>query len=71
VTRRERDGRYAMVDVDVELEVAVEPDGDDSALEELLLKAERDCFVGASLTVKPRYRWTVNGRALSARAEPS
>ena len=25
-------------------------------------KAERDCFVGASLTVKPSYRWTVNGR---------
>ena len=30
-------------------------------LADLLAKAERDCFVGASLTVKPRYRWTVNG----------
>ena len=35
------------------------------------LKAERDCFVGASLTVEPEYRWRVNGRAVSARAAPS
>ena len=42
------------------------------ALAELLAKAERDCFVGASLTAKPSYRWTVNGAALvSARAAPS
>jgi hypothetical protein len=26
---------------------------------ELLAKAERDCFIGASLTVKPTYAWTV------------
>jgi hypothetical protein len=31
---------------------------------ELLARAERDCFVGASLTVKPRYSWTVNGEEL-------
>ncbi len=61
VTKRESDERYAVVEVDVELTVAVEPAPTDRA--ELLAKAERDCFVGASLTVKPQYRWTVNGRA--------
>lgn len=60
VTKRESDERYAFVEVDVELAVAVEPEPDDLA--ELLAKAERDCFVSASLTVKPRYRWTMNGR---------
>ncbi len=59
VTKRESDERYAFVEAEVELVVAVEPDPDDLAA--LLAKAERDCFVSASLTVKPRYRWTVNG----------
>jgi organic hydroperoxide reductase OsmC/OhrA len=71
VTKRESDGRYAIVELTAQLEVAVEPDADDDVLAELLEKAERDCFVGASLTVKPTYRWTVNGRVLSARAAPS
>jgi organic hydroperoxide reductase OsmC/OhrA len=60
VTKRESDERYAFVEVDVELAVAIEPEPDD--VPALLAKAERDCFVSASLTVKPRYRWTVNGR---------
>lgn len=57
VTKRESDERYAFVEVDVELAVALEPEPDDLA--DLLAKAERDCFIGASLTTKPRYRWTV------------
>jgi organic hydroperoxide reductase OsmC/OhrA len=61
VTKREGDERYAFVEVDVELAVAVEPEPDDRAA--LLAKAERDCFVSASLTTKPQYRWTVNGQA--------
>ena len=32
----------------------------------LLEKAERDCFVGASLTARPRYTWLVNGREVAA-----
>ena len=60
VTKRESDERYAFAEADVELAVAVEPDPADLAA--LLASAERDCFVSASLTVKPRYRWTVNGR---------
>ena len=64
VTKRESDGRYAVVEADLELVVAVEPEPDDVAA--LLAKAERDCFVSASLTVKPSYRWTVNGRTIDA-----
>jgi uncharacterized OsmC-like protein len=71
VTKRESDARYALVEVSVALEVAVEPDPGDDAVADLLAKAERDCFVGASLTVAPDYSWTVNGRSLSARAAPS
>ena len=32
---------------------------------ELLAKAERDCFVGASLTTAPTYHWTVNGEEIA------
>jgi len=64
VTRRESDGRYAVVEASVELAAELEPPPDPDALAELLAKAERDCFVGASLTTTPSYRWTVNGRAV-------
>ncbi len=59
VTQRDTDGRYAFVRIKVELDVTLDPTP--ANLRELLSKAERDCFVGASLTAKPRYRWTVNG----------
>lgn len=64
VTRRESDERYALVQTEVELAVELEPAPE--ALAELLAAAERDCFVGSSLTAKPRYRWVVNGRAVDA-----
>jgi uncharacterized OsmC-like protein len=57
VTRREEDGRYAFVEVACRLDVELAPPPDD--LEDLLAKAERDCFVGASLTAKPTYVWNV------------
>jgi organic hydroperoxide reductase OsmC/OhrA len=62
VTRRESDGRYAMVKTEVELDVELEPEPDSAELEGLLALAERDCFVGSSLTAEPSYRWTVNGK---------
>jgi organic hydroperoxide reductase OsmC/OhrA len=71
VTKRDPDGRYAVVEIAVSYEIALEPDPGDDATAELLFKAERDCFVGASLITEPEYRWNVNGRAVSARAEPS
>jgi organic hydroperoxide reductase OsmC/OhrA len=59
VTRRESDGRYAFVDVSVDLDVRVEPPPEDAA--DLVARAERGCFVGSSLTASPAYRWRVNG----------
>lgn len=61
VTRREDDGRYALTELECALDVRLEPAPEGSALGELLNLAERDCFVGASLTAKPRYEWRVNG----------
>jgi len=66
ITRREADSRYAIAEAEVELAVEIEPEPGPEELAQLLALAERDCFVGASLTVKPRYRWTVNGRTIGA-----
>ena len=63
VTQRTTDGRYAFVRLRVDLDVDLEPAPQN--VRELLSKAERDCFVGASLTAKPRYRWTVNGEEVA------
>jgi len=59
VTRREGDGRYALVSAEVSLDVELEPTPGDGERAELLAKAERDCYVGASLAVAPQYRWHV------------
>jgi uncharacterized OsmC-like protein len=62
VAQRDTDGRHAFVRVRVDLDVSLDPAPQN--VRELISKAERDCFVGASLTAKPRYRWTVNGEEL-------
>jgi uncharacterized OsmC-like protein len=64
ITRRADDGRYAFVEIDVKLDLELDPVPPGEELAALLAKAERDCFVGASLKPSPRYRWTVNGSAL-------
>jgi len=64
VTKRETNERYALVETDVDLAVDLEPEPEPDALAELLALAERDCFVGSSLTAKPSYRRTVNGRTI-------
>jgi uncharacterized OsmC-like protein len=58
-TKRADDDRYAAVELEVDLAVRLTPKPGDDELAELLAKAERDCFIGASLTTKPTYRWTV------------
>ena len=62
VTQRDTDGRYAFVHVKVDADVTLEPRP--QSPRELVAKAERDCFIGASLTARPRYHWTVNGEEL-------
>jgi len=64
VTKREEDGRYAFVEIDCGLDVQLDPAPDADRIRELVDLAERDCFIGASLTVEPHYKWRVNGEAL-------
>jgi organic hydroperoxide reductase OsmC/OhrA len=59
-SRRESDGRFAVTQLSVELALKLEPQPGETELVELLAKAERDCFIGASLTIKPTYVWTVD-----------
>jgi organic hydroperoxide reductase OsmC/OhrA len=58
ITRRDSDGRYAFVTIEVAIDAQLEPRADDT--DALVAKAERDCFVGASLTIKPEYTWRVS-----------
>jgi uncharacterized OsmC-like protein len=64
VTRRPDDGRYAFVEIDVVLDLELDPAPPGEELTALLAKAERDCFVGASLKPSPKYNWRVNGKEL-------
>jgi organic hydroperoxide reductase OsmC/OhrA len=63
VTKRDTDGRYAFIEVDCALDVELDTAPADPAA--LIALAERDCFVGASLTVAPRYSWRVNGATVA------
>ena len=64
VTRREEDGRFALVAASVAFDVSFEPRLEPDVLRELVANAERDCFVGASLTAKPAYVWNIDGEEL-------
>jgi organic hydroperoxide reductase OsmC/OhrA len=58
VTKAGPDDRYAFVSIDVRIDAQLTPRATDSA--DLVAKAERDCFVGASLTVTPAYDWQLS-----------
>ena len=58
ITKSGADERYRFVSIEVRIEAQLAPRAADSAT--LIAKAERDCFVGASLVVKPEYRWHVS-----------
>jgi uncharacterized OsmC-like protein len=64
ITRRPEDGRYGFVEIEVKLELELDPVPPGEELAALLAKAERDCFVGASLKPSPSYSWRVNGSPL-------
>lgn len=61
ISRRPDDGRYGFVEIDVKLDLELDPAPPGEELAALLAKAERDCFVGASLKPSPSYTWRVNG----------
>lgn len=65
VTKRDRDGRYAFVDIEAALDVELTAELADDELRDLLERAERDCFISASLSVVPRYAWRVNGAQIA------
>ena len=59
--RRDSDGRYAFVEVEGATRARGGAGSGADELGALLAKGGQDCFVAASLTVAPRYAWTVNG----------
>lgn len=60
VTKPEGEERYRFVTIEVTIDFRLDPPPDEATLEELLARAERDCFVGASLKTKPRYTWRLS-----------
>jgi organic hydroperoxide reductase OsmC/OhrA len=58
ITKAGDDGRYRFVSIAVSIDAQLEPRTNEA--DDLIAKAERDCFVGASLNVKPEYQWHVS-----------
>jgi organic hydroperoxide reductase OsmC/OhrA len=58
ITRSGEDSRYRFVSIQVRIDAQLQPRTNE--VDDLIAKAERDCFVGASLTVKPDYAWHVS-----------
>jgi organic hydroperoxide reductase OsmC/OhrA len=58
ITKSGDDGRYRFVEISVRIDAQLTPRTNES--DELVAKAERDCFIGASLTLKPEYSWHVS-----------
>lgn len=64
VARRD-DGSWGFVELECRIEVQLDPVPPGEGLVALLAKAERGCFVGASMVPKPAYRWRVNGNEVT------
>jgi organic hydroperoxide reductase OsmC/OhrA len=64
VTKRESDGLYAFVDIETTLEVDLSPAPAADAVRQLVVWAERGCFVSNSLVARPTHRWIVNGEEI-------
>ena len=58
VTKHGEDGRYRFKEIDVRIDVELTPRTNEP--DDMIAKAERDCFIGASLVVKPEYTWHVS-----------
>lgn len=58
ITKSGDDGRYRFVQIAVRIDVQLTPRTTEP--DDLIAQGERDCFVGASLDLKPRYEWHVS-----------
>jgi organic hydroperoxide reductase OsmC/OhrA len=58
ITKAGEDGRYRFVGIDVRINAQLTPRTNE--VDDLVAKAERDCFIGASLTLRPEYVWHVS-----------
>jgi organic hydroperoxide reductase OsmC/OhrA len=58
VTKAGDDGRYRFVQISARIDVQLTPRTNEP--DDLIAKAERDCFIGASLVIKPEYEWHVS-----------
>jgi organic hydroperoxide reductase OsmC/OhrA len=58
VTKHGEDGRYRFKEIDVRIDVQLTPRTNEP--DDMIAKAERDCFIGASLVLKPEYTWHVS-----------
>jgi len=58
ITKSGEDGRYRFVEIDVRIDAQLTPRTNE--VDDLIARAERDCFIGASLTLKPEYEWHVS-----------
>jgi organic hydroperoxide reductase OsmC/OhrA len=61
VTKREKDGLYAFVEIETSFDIEIEPALGREGTKELIAHTERGCFVSNSLTATPRHHWIVNG----------
>jgi organic hydroperoxide reductase OsmC/OhrA len=58
ITKSGDDGRYRFVAITVRIDAQLSPRTNE--VDDLVAKAQRDCFVGASLSLKPEYEWHVS-----------
>ena len=58
ITKSGEDGRYRFVEIGVRIDAQLTPRTNEP--DDLIAKAERDCYISASLTVKPEYEWHVS-----------
>jgi organic hydroperoxide reductase OsmC/OhrA len=58
ITKTGEDGRYRFVEILVSINAQLTPRTNE--VDDLIAKAERDCFISASLTLKPEYTWHVS-----------
>jgi organic hydroperoxide reductase OsmC/OhrA len=56
------DGSWGFLEIECSLSVSFDPEPAVGVLPDLLARAERGCFVGASLRPAPVYVWAVEGK---------